>query len=260
MLPSREPGGQDIHASNVTATTNHGGQRTCFAKNQYNLEIPASGVNQEAASAHGSIVTVWHAMTATSVHVETSVAVASAPPRLSTCNSDYNHQTVNPSNQCQWCDLYDAATRANSAWTNRPTVPCDDAKNCTKQDTCKLAVVQGWVTLVNHLTLHQVVSGLLSVWCNGLYGTCPGAVTDNIVLKTGSLQTMNSKFQSGSTYQSIIDRLFLKISGFSVSCGQIHLRWSVLPGTSTCSFNSPVSGNLKKHQCAPYSPWANASR
>ena len=49
---------------------------------------------------------------------------------------DYNHQAINPSNQCQWCDLYDATARANSAWSNRPAVPCNDQNACTKQDTC----------------------------------------------------------------------------------------------------------------------------
>ena len=49
---------------------------------------------------------------------------------------DYGHQVLNPSNQCQWCDLYDAAARSNSAWTNRPAVACDDQDKCTKQDTC----------------------------------------------------------------------------------------------------------------------------
>ena len=49
---------------------------------------------------------------------------------------DYSHQTMNPSNQCQWCDLYDSAARANSTWSNRPAAPCDDQNNCTKQDIC----------------------------------------------------------------------------------------------------------------------------
>ena len=55
---------------------------------------------------------------------------------------------------------------------------------------------------------------------------------------------MDSKFQSASSYQFITDRLFLNISGFSVSCGQLNLRWSVLSETSTCSFNSSVNGTL----------------
>ena len=55
---------------------------------------------------------------------------------------------------------------------------------------------------------------------------------------------IDSKFQSASSYQYITDRLFLNISGFSVSCGHLNLRWSVLTGTSPCSFNGPVSGTL----------------
>ena len=49
---------------------------------------------------------------------------------------DYNHQAINPSNQCQWCDLYDASARSSASWTNRPTVACDDGNKCTKQDKC----------------------------------------------------------------------------------------------------------------------------
>ena len=49
---------------------------------------------------------------------------------------DYGHHTLNPSNQCQWCDLNDATARANSAWSNRPGVSCDDQDTCTKQDKC----------------------------------------------------------------------------------------------------------------------------
>ena len=49
---------------------------------------------------------------------------------------DYGHQTLNPSNQCQWCDLKDPTARANSAWSNRPNVACDDQDACTHPDTC----------------------------------------------------------------------------------------------------------------------------
>ncbi|KAL9987466.1 hypothetical protein ACROYT_G001779 [Oculina patagonica] len=80
--------------------------------------------------------------------------------------------------------------------------------------------------------------------CNGVHGTCPGAMTDEIVFTTGRLQMMDSKFQSSSTYQYITDRLFLNVSGFSVSCGQLNFRWSVLSGSSACSFNSSASGSL----------------
>lgn len=49
---------------------------------------------------------------------------------------DYGPQTLNPANQCQWCDLYDSTARANSAWSNRPAVACDDQDSCTHRDTC----------------------------------------------------------------------------------------------------------------------------
>ena len=80
--------------------------------------------------------------------------------------------------------------------------------------------------------------------CDGDLGTCPEAVTDNIVLRTGSLQTMDSDFQSARTYQYFQDKLFVKISGFSTSCGQLNLRWAVLSGSSPCSFFSHVTGTL----------------
>ena len=55
---------------------------------------------------------------------------------------------------------------------------------------------------------------------------------------------MDSKFQSTSTYQYVTDKLFLEITGFSVSCGQIHLSWFLLSGSSSCSLNSAFSGSL----------------
>ena len=80
--------------------------------------------------------------------------------------------------------------------------------------------------------------------CDGALGTCPGAVADNIVLRTGSLLTMDSDFQSAKTYQYNRDKIFVEISGFSTSCGQLKLRWYVLPGSSPCSFFSHVTGIL----------------
>ena len=55
---------------------------------------------------------------------------------------------------------------------------------------------------------------------------------------------VDSKFQSAITYHYITDRLFLNLSGFSVSCGHLNFRWSVISGNSSCSFNSLVNGTL----------------
>ena len=76
-------------------------------------------------------------------------------------------------------------------------------------------------------------------------------MTDAIVLQTGQVQFMDSNFQSVISYQYLTDRVFLEISGFSVSCGQIHLSWFLLSGLSSCSLNSTFSGLLadtSRHQ------------
>lgn len=69
-------------------------------------------------------------------------------------------------------------------------------------------------------------------------------MTDSIVLKDGQVQFMDSKFNSVVTYQYFTDKVFLEITGFSVSCGKIHLTWYLLSAMSPCSSNSPFSGSL----------------
>ena len=54
-----------------------------------------------------------------------------------TAGKDYYHQQINPSNQCQWCDLHDKKTKTSSVWSNRPPVPCNDGNACTKKDLCQ---------------------------------------------------------------------------------------------------------------------------
>ena len=58
------------------------------------------------------------------------------------------------------------------------------------------------------------------------------------------MQFMDSSFHSVVTYQYLTDRVFFEISGFSVSCGQIHFQWFFLSGTTSCSLNSSFSGSL----------------
>ena len=70
---------------------------------------------------------------------------------------------------------------------------------------------------------------------------------DDIFIKIGEVQIVDSKQQSPIQYQYITDRLFLKISGFSSTCGSISLRWSLLLGSSPCSFNANISGTLKSN-------------
>ncbi|KAL9987448.1 hypothetical protein ACROYT_G001761 [Oculina patagonica] len=283
-------------------TIHYNGQRTCFAKSQYKPGNPCQWCDP------GSSTSTWsnregvacddgnkctggdtcrsgqctatpftcnsHCQycNGTSCSLKTGFGFANNKCTCKIAGQDYSHQMLNPSNQCQWCDLYDAIARANSDWSNRPTVPCDDGNKCTKQDTCKAGRCSGLgyscqssyppsrciktSECVGDGTCRSIIrtNGTLCrpavdlcdqpERCDGVLGTCPGQVTDEIVLKTGILQMMDSKFQSVSTYQYITDRLFLNISGFSVSCGQLNLRWFVLLGSSPCSFNSSATGTL----------------
>ncbi|XP_020632779.1 prestalk protein-like [Orbicella faveolata] len=185
---------------------------------------------------------------------------------------DYSHKALNPSNQCQWCDLYDAAARGKSTWSNCPGGACDDQDKCTKQDTCNAGrcVGKGYSCQSSYpsssckRTSECVGDGTCRVImrsrgticrpavdvcdqperCDGSLGTCPHAVKDKITLTTGTVQLMDHKFKSVVSYQYFTDKLYLKISGFCVSCGQLTLKWFLLPSTSTCSTTSTVSGTF----------------
>ena len=76
---------------------------------------------------------------------------------------DYGHQTPNPSNQCQWCNLYDPTARANSAWSNRPGA-CDDQDTCTKQDKCNAGrYVYYYLSVGTHKSKYIVFSILVQI-------------------------------------------------------------------------------------------------
>ena len=95
------------------------------------------------------------------------------------------------------------------------------------------------------------VMGSLNYRCDGSLGTCPGAVEDKITVTTGTAQLVDQTFSSVLSYQYFTDKLYVKISGFSVSCGQLTLNWFLLPSTSTCSTTSGVKGtflNNNAHQ------------
>ncbi|XP_068693727.1 uncharacterized protein [Montipora foliosa] len=183
---------------------------------------------------------------------------------------DYRHQTVNPSNQCEWCDLYDATARANGAWTNRPAVPCDDQNRCTKQDTCNSGRCQGQAyscqpsfpstscirtsECVGDGTCRKIMRASGTICrpaidicdrperCDGKLGTCPGAEQDSINITTGSVQFTDQSFLSVISYQYLTNKLYLRLVGFSASCGQLTFQWFLLSSSSACSTASVVKG------------------
>ena len=87
----------------------------------------------------------------------------------------------------------------------------------------------------------------LNYRCDGSLGTCPGAVEDKITVTTGTAQLVDQTFNSVVSYQYLTDKLYVKISGFSVSCGQLTLNWFLLPSTSTCSTISGVNGTFSNN-------------
>ena len=67
---------------------------------------------------------------------------------------------------------------------------------------------------------------------------------DKITVTTGTAQLMDQTFTSTMSYQYFTDKLYIKISGFSITCGQLTLNWFLLLSTSACSTTSGVKGTF----------------
>ncbi|XP_068740144.1 latent-transforming growth factor beta-binding protein 4-like [Montipora capricornis] len=186
---------------------------------------------------------------------------------------DYNHQTVNPSNHCEWCYLYDATARANGAWSNRPAVACDDQNRCTKQDTCNSGRCKGQgyscqssypptsciktSKCVGDGTCREIMRASGTICrppidicdqperCDGNLETCPGAEHDSINITTGSAQFTDQSFLSVISYHNLTNKLYVRLTGFSASCGQLNFQWFLLSSSSACSTESVVKGAFR---------------
>ncbi|CAB3984855.1 extracellular matrix A-like [Paramuricea clavata] len=191
---------------------------------------------------------------------------------------DYNHQQLNPSNECQWCDIYDKTSKPILAWSNRPSVVCNDNNACTKQDLCQNGYCVGTeyscqasypqsscvqtsqcvgdgtcrYIMKNNGTICRAAIDMCdqSERCNGVIGTCPPTAINPIYLQEGQARITVSNFAKTVTFQSSTDKLHLQLSGFSVTCGSLTVRWSLIKAENSCYLgrnNATLSSNTNNH-------------
>jgi len=55
---------------------------------------------------------------------------------------------------------------------------------------------------------------------------------------------MDQSFQSVTSYQHLTNKLYLRLDGFSVTCGSLTLKWFLFPSSSSCSASSAVNGTF----------------
>lgn len=183
---------------------------------------------------------------------------------------DYSHQQINPSNQCQWCDLNDKNSKSTSAWSNKPAVSCNDGNACTKKDlcqggrcvgsayTCRTSYPQSSCIQTSQCvgdgTCKDIMKSSGTICraaadqcdqperCNGVLGTCPPKVINPIKLQQGQASITTPDFSSSIAFQSSTNSLNLKLNSFSVTCGSLNIKWSLLKSSDTCSLSATSAG------------------
>ena len=86
--------------------------------------------------------------------------------------------------------------------------------------------------------------------CNGVLGTCPPTDVTVINLQEGQASLTRSNFASSIVFQSNTDKLHLKLSGFSVTCGSFGVKWSLLKPEENCLLsekNTTLPSNTNNH-------------
>jgi hypothetical protein len=86
--------------------------------------------------------------------------------------------------------------------------------------------------------------------CNGVIGTCPPTAINPIYLQEGQAKITVSNFATTVTFQSSTDKLHLQLSGFSVTCGSLTVRWSLIKAENSCNLgrnNATLSSNTNNH-------------
>ena len=86
--------------------------------------------------------------------------------------------------------------------------------------------------------------------CNGLIETCPPRNVTAIRLQGGQVSLTSSNFDQTVAFQSSTDKLHLKLSGFSATCGSLVVKWSLIKAEETCHLaenNATLLSNTNNH-------------
>ena len=75
---------------------------------------------------------------------------------------------------------------------------------------------------------------MLSFRCSGINETCPPEELTELEIRKGQAILTTLNFDGNATFQSQTDQLYLEVRGFTVSCGDLILKWSLLNTTDTC--------------------------
>jgi hypothetical protein len=86
--------------------------------------------------------------------------------------------------------------------------------------------------------------------CDGKTGTCPPAAITPIYLQDGQVIITRDDFAKPIRFQSSTDKLHLKLSGFSVTCGSLTVTWSLVNDKDKCKLgenNATLPSNTNNH-------------
>ncbi|KAK3735006.1 hypothetical protein QZH41_010660, partial [Actinostola sp. cb2023] len=301
-LPCESHDGSGCPLKSVHCVIQHNGQRTCFANQNLKPGNPCQWCNSAASKStwsnrNGVSCDDGNKCTRsdTCKNGQCTGTAFSCNSHCQTCNGrdcsqkpgfgfisgkctcrisgkDYSHQQINPANQCQWCNLNDAASKPSGAWANRPSVPCNDRNACTKKDLCTKGKCVGQSyscqssfpsssciktsVCLGDGRCNDIMRPTGTICrsakdgcdkpekCDGRLGSCPADVTDVITIKTGSVQFQNPTFTAIASYQHVTSSLYLRIAGFSITCGVMKYKWYLLDGSSACTTTSISRGVL----------------
>ncbi|XP_028410829.1 uncharacterized protein LOC114533499 [Dendronephthya gigantea] len=130
-------------------------------------------------------------------------------------------------------------------------VPCNDQDSCSKSDKCKNGQCEGISFSCNNDC--QSCNGndcSLHIGCDGVLGTCPPNSVTGIRIQDGQARITLPNFGTPASFQASTNKLYLQLSGFSVTCGSLAIKWSIIKSDRSCYLdkeNATLSLNTNTH-------------